>query len=304
MVSLIVVSGGDIASTNQAKELLGMCDWVELDSVEGRPAYTFMNARMWWMEDGCLWEDNLDKRWEEATGEKPQEIIFPSRHSAASGNASLTLHPIGTMQVPHDEVPQFGGKAADCPPPNPRIAAWWREMNRVASDFEGFDLSLETTHHGPWVETPSLFIEIGSTDETWGHEGAAKLLAGIIYRGLGLDGSAGLGNWNEKGLVVVTLGGGHYAPRGNALAMHPDVWIGHMLATYALPFERDEDGNISGMWENSIRKAIASTNLAYPNGEIVCSMDKKAFKGWQRQAIRDLLEELDVPLLKRSEIIG
>jgi hypothetical protein len=33
-------------------------------------------------------------------------------------------------------------------------------------------------------------------------------------------------------------------------------------------------------------------------------MDKKAFKGWQRQAIRELLEELEVPLLKRAEIIG
>ena len=255
------------------------------------------------MEDGCLWEDDLDKRWELATGEKPSEIIFPSRHSAASGNASLTLHPIGTMQVPQNEVPEYGGKAADCPPPNPRLAAWWREMNRVASDMEDFDLSLETTHHGPWIETPSLFIEIGSTVETWGHEEAAVVLAGIIYRGLGLDGSDGLGKWNNEGRVVVTLGGGHYAPRANMLGLHEGIWIGHMLATYALPFERDESGNVSGMWGNSIRKAITSTKLAYPGGEVVCSMDKKAFKGWQRQAIRDLLEELEVPLLKRAEII-
>tara|TARA_B100001094_G_scaffold318998_1_gene363248 strand:- start:520 stop:1299 length:780 start_codon:yes stop_codon:yes gene_type:complete len=259
---------------------------------------------MWWMKDGCLWENDLDKRWEEETGEIPTEIIFPSRHSAASGNPSLTLHPIGTMQVPHDSTPQYGGKAADCPPPNPRIAAWWRELNEVASGLEEFDLTLETTHHGPWVETPSLFIEIGSTEATWGHEGAATLLAGIIYRGLGLDGGNGLGNWSGNGRVVITLGGGHYAPRGNFLAMHDDVWIGHMLATYALPFEKEDDGTISGMWENSIRKAIDSTKIAYPGGEIICSMDKKAFKGWQRQAIRDLLEELNVPLLKRSEIIG
>ena len=99
MVSLILVSGGDIASTNQADELLKLCDWVELDRVEGRTAYSYQHARMWWVEDGCLWEDDLDKRWEVATGEVPTEIIFPSRHSAASGNASLTLHPIGTMQV-------------------------------------------------------------------------------------------------------------------------------------------------------------------------------------------------------------
>ena len=304
MVSLIIVSGGDIASTNQADVLLEMCDWVSLEPVEDKPAYSFMNARIWWMDDGCLWEDDLDKRWEKGTGEKPTEVIFPSRHSAASGKASLTLHPIGTMQVPESTVPDYGGRAADCPPPNPRIAAWWREMNRVASVLEDFDLSLETTHHGPWIETPSLFIEIGSTAETWGHQKAAEILAGIIFRGLGLDGTSGLGTWKGEGQVVVTLGGGHYAPRGNLLGLHESVWIGHMLATYALPFSKDESGNVSGMWENSIRKAIAATKLAYPGGDVICSMDKKAFKGWQRQAIRDLLEELDVPLLKRAEIIA
>ena len=302
MVSLILVSSGDIASTNQADELLKMCEWQELDPVEGLPSYSFKHARMWWMKDGCLWEDDLDKRWTEATGEVPTEIIFPSRHSAASGNASLTLHPIGTMQVPDGETPEYGGKAADCPPPNPRIAAWWRELNRVANDLTEFDLSLETTHHGPWIETPSLFIEIGSTDLTWGHMGAAKILAGIIYRGLGLDGGNGLGQWNGRGRVVVTLGGGHYAPRGNLLASHEGIWLGHMLATYALPFVKNEDDTVSGMWENSVRKAIKATELAFPGGDIVCSMDKKAFKGWQRQAIRDLLSELDVPLLKLSLI--
>jgi len=303
MVSLILVSGGDIASTNQADELLKLADWKKLDDVENRVAYSYRHARMWWVDDGCLWEDDLDKRWQEATGEKATEVIFPSRHSAVSGNASLTLHPIGTMQVPFDNTPDFGGRPGDCPPPNPRLAAWWRELNSLELEFDEFDLSLETTHHGPWIETPSLFIEIGSTSDTWGHIGAAKVLAGIIYRGLGLDGSEGLGTWNGEGQVVITLGGGHYAPRANLLGLQQNVWLGHMLATYALPFHKDENDIVSGMWENSIRKAVNATKVAFPGGEIVCSMDKKAFKGWQRQAIRDLLEELEIPLLRSSEII-
>ena len=303
MVSLILVSGGDIASTNQADELLKLADWKKLDDVENRVAYSYRHARMWWVDDGCLWEDDLDKRWQEATGEKATEVIFPSRHSAVSGNASLTLHPIGTMQVPFDNTPDFGGRPGDCPPPNPRLAAWWRELNSLELEFDDFDLTLETTHHGPWIETPSLFIEIGSTSDTWGHIGAAKVLAGIIYRGLGLDGSEGLGTWNGEGQVVITLGGGHYAPRANLLGLQQNVWLGHMLATYALPFHKDENDIVSGMWENSIRKAVNATKVAFPGGEIVCSMDKKAFKGWQRQAIRDLLEELEIPLLRSSEII-
>ena len=304
MVSLILVSGGDIASVNQADSLLAMDQWIELEPVEGHRAFSLKHARMWWLPDGCLWEDDLDKRWEAVTGEAPNEVIFPSRHSAASGNASLTIHPIGTMQVPAGEIPDYGGRAGDCPPPNPRIAAWWRELNRVGSGMEDFDLSLETTHHGPWIETPSLFIEIGSTATTWGHEGAAKLLAGIIHRGLGLDDGPSLGEWKGHGKVVVTLGGGHYAPRGNMLGLDENIWLGHMLATYALPFTRTEDDVIGGMWETSIRKAIQATKKAFPGGEIICSMDKKAFKGWQRQAIRDLLAELEVPLLKSSQIIG
>ncbi len=67
MVSLILVSGGDVASTNQAKELLKLADWDLLESVEGYRAYSFKHARIWWIEDGCLWEDDSDKGWETAT---------------------------------------------------------------------------------------------------------------------------------------------------------------------------------------------------------------------------------------------
>ena len=69
MVSLILVSGGDIASTNQADELLKLADWIKLPEVEGRKAFSYKHARMWWVDDGCLWEDDLDKRWESDTGE-------------------------------------------------------------------------------------------------------------------------------------------------------------------------------------------------------------------------------------------
>jgi len=49
--------------------------------------------------------------------------------------------------------------------------------------------------------------------------------------------------------------------------------------------------------------AINSTKKAFPNGKIICSMDRKAFKGWQKQAIRTHLEELNIPLLKTKSIL-
>ena len=41
--------------------------------------------------------------------------------------------------------------------------------------------------------------------------------------------------------VLITLGGGHYAPKANKLALEPNVWLGHMLANHSLPFGTQED---------------------------------------------------------------
>tara|TARA_B100001559_G_C16238886_1_gene501404 strand:- start:128 stop:700 length:573 start_codon:yes stop_codon:yes gene_type:complete len=172
-----------------------------------------------------------------------------------------------------------------------------------------FDLSLEVTHHGPWISVPSIFVEVGSTAKTWGHKGAAEILADLIAKGLGMSDNEEIGNWDTKlnagDTVVVTLGGGHYAPRANKLGAVDGLWIGHMLATYALPFIKPEvEGEQpGGNWKNSINSVINSTKQAFPNGNIVCSMDKKAFKGWQRQAIREYLEEINIPLLNTKSIL-
>jgi len=312
-VVLIAVSGTDVASTNQADALRTFADWDLLEPIENQPAFRRMNVRMWILPGSVLREDFLARRWKKATGETVDEIIFPSRHSAASGRPSLTLHPIGVMQLDVDETPPYGGKAGDAPPPSTRLASWWQELVRKSEHVElgeEFDTSLEVTHHGPWLEVPSLFIEVGSTAATWGHKGAAEFLADIIHRGLGLDGGNGFGCWNPKldsgSPVLITLGGGHYAPRANNLGLQSGLHIGHMLATYALPFtapetEGDEPG---GNWKQSINAAYRSTVQAFPNGNIIFSMDKKAFKGWQRQAIRNHLELLQAPLLTSKGVLA
>ena len=305
-VILIAVNQQDVASTNQADILRDLDRWESLAPVEGHPTYAFQHLRMIYLPDGLLFEDHLERRWQDATGELVSEIVFPSRHVAASGQASLTLHPIGVPHLPLGEHGPYGGYGGSPPPPSTRLAPWWKLLlKRAASDHrvDGFDVSLEVTHHGPSVSVPCLFIEVGSTEATWGHRGAADVLAHLIRDGLLNEPEC---DWNptvhEGQVVLVTLGGGHYAPRASQLAALDGVWLGHMLATYALPFTRDDDGSIEGTWKQSILGALASTKKAFPGGEVVCSMDKKAFKGWQRQAIRDLLTSENVPLLTTRQI--
>ena len=311
-IILIVVSGGDIASVNQADVVRKLADWNAIGDVEGNPSYACQNVRMWVFPDGVLWEDDIDKRWFSETGERVAEVVFPSRHAAKSGRACLTLHPIGVMQLEAQTEPPYGGKAGDAPPPSTRLAAWWRSLLERSNDTDlggHFDVSLEVTHHGPWLEVPCLFIEVGSTSATWSHLGAAQLLGHLIHEGLGLDGSSGLGAWdatlNAGEPVLITLGGGHYAPRGNLTAAESGIWLGHMLATYALPFDGQPEGGqlATGLWQQSITAAYRSTRQAFPNGNVVFSMDKKAFKGWQRQAIRSHVENLGASILKRQGVL-
>ena len=305
-VILVAVNQQDIASTNQADALRRMDAWTEIKAFEHHPTYACQDLRMVYLPDGLLFEDHLDKRWEDETGERVREIIFPSRHVAASGQASLTLHPIGVPHLPTGELGPYGGHGGRAPPPSTRLASWWKRLLEMApSDpsVEGFDLSLEVTHHGPTVGVPCMFIEVGSTEATWGHEGAANFLATIMQTGLlGPEDDAWLPAKHQGQLVLVTLGGGHYAPRANQLAALEGVWLGHMLATYALPFELAENGEVRGTWQQSISAGLEATRTSFPGGDIVCSMDKKAFKGWQRQAIRAYLESEGIPLLTSHQI--
>lgn len=51
-----------------------------------------------------------------------------------------------------------GGKAGRCPPPSPRLAGCLRELRRATREAgleSSFDVTLEVTHHGPWLETPA-----------------------------------------------------------------------------------------------------------------------------------------------------
>ena len=113
----------------------------------------------------------------------------------------------------------------------------------------------------------------------------------MIAEGLGLRDGFLNECWSSRQIgepVLVTLGGGHYAPKANKLGLENNVWIGHMLANHSLPFGSQDNPGI--LWKQSIDAALASTQKAFPGGVIVCNVEKKSFKGWQRQLIYNHLE--------------
>ncbi|KAK9278006.1 hypothetical protein L1049_027563 [Liquidambar formosana] len=242
MVTLVVATTTDPASIGPASALLAMPGWHPGPSVQDIPSFVNKEVRLLKHNNSIVREDHLDKRWEEATGESVDEVIFLSRHTAVSNRPALTVHPIGVPHLREGEVPPAGGKPGWAAPPNPRIGPWLRLLKNIAESHNlipEFEVTLEATHHGPLIESPTMFVEIGSTEEYWKRQDAAQAIALLLWEGLGLGGGVAVGDWsrnNGRNKILLGIGGGHYAPRHMDIILNDGVWVGHLLSGYSLPY--------------------------------------------------------------------
>ncbi|KAL5987462.1 D-aminoacyl-tRNA deacylase [Asimina triloba] len=311
MVTLVVATTADPASIGPASALLAMPGWNTGPSVQDIPSFVNGNIRLLKHDNSIVEEDYLDKRWEDATGEVVDEVIFLSRHTAVSNRPALTVHPIGVPHIADGETPPAGGKPGWAGLPSPRIGPWLRLLKKIAEAHNltpEFEITLEATHHGPLVDTPTMFVEIGSTEEYWKRQDAAQAVALVGYfqenlfdiciheevrtrmwEGLGLGGGAGVGTWDryghclhKKNKVLLGIGGGHYAPRHMDIVQKDGVWVGHLLSGYSLPMEdpsKQKSENqvigIGGTWKQSIKVSFEATKSAFPGGEVIAHLDHK-----------------------------
>ena len=314
-VSLLVVSESDIGSTVQGRALLARGGWDEDTAVDGGRVWRHRSNRvdLWWRNQPHLYSDYLDKQYEMETSRSLSEVLFLSRHVAASGRPSLTLHAIGIPGAsPHGEVAEYGGRNGMTVPPSPRFASLFRRLDQIANRtgiIEEFEITLETTHHGPILDTPTLFIEIGSTEEHWGRQDAAEVWADVLAEEFGFEEE--LEVRGAKEIAFIGLGGGHYAPRHQAILRGTSAHCGHLLASYSLPFilpdQPDWDplnGPLpEGSWKDAIDICLKQTQDVFPKSKIVAHLDRKSFKGWQRQSIRRHLEAKGIPLFRQADFL-
>ncbi|KAD4385383.1 hypothetical protein E3N88_25551 [Mikania micrantha] len=307
MVTLVVATTVDPASIGPASALLSMPGWHPGPFLQDMASFVNKEVRLLKHNYSIIREDHLDKRWEAATSEVVDEVIFLSRHTAASNRPALTIHPIGVPHLREDEVPPAGGKPGWAAPPNARIGPWLRLLKCIAESHNltpEFEVTLEATHHGPVTDSPTMFVEIGSTEEYWKRQDAAQAIALLVWKGLGLDGGIPIGDWhrnNGKNKILLGVGGGHYVPRHMDIVLKHDVWVGHLLSGYSLPMEDNGEAKAGGTWREAIKVAYDVTKAAFPGGEILAHLDQKSFKSWQKNAILGFLKEMNINVGKPQD---
>ncbi len=312
MTTLILCSESDDASVNLRDSLLRVSKWgSEEVFTHGRLIRNqISDVHILSIEKIHINADSIDMIHEREVGCGIDEVLVLSRHVSSTNTPAITLHAIGLPGIYPIGLPgKSGGINGKMVPPSPRFALFYREMVKQARKEkldEHFDLTLEATHHGPVLEAPTLYIEVGSTELDWNREDALNLWARVICNVLGLEGSTPMGDWKGKGDVMIGLGGGHYAPRHKAVVEDGNIWLGHILAGYSLDFDapnRIIGGKSPIIWQDSIISAIESTKQAFPGGDIFVHLDRKSFKGWQRDLIKNFLTEKDI-LIRRGKDIS
>ncbi len=273
-MKLLVCSLPDPASVNIRDRLLERGGWKEGKEFDGSPSFIRQDCLMISLKELHLWADNVDRRVESYLDVKVDSVVFLSRHRAVSGTHSLTVHPIGNYGKA-----DFGGKAGTLVPPCPDLMTeLLRQLKREAFQLD-FEVAFEVTHHGPYLETPTLFIEIGSSEETWGSLPAARAIASSLL-------SVDVPNFPK----VIGIGGGHYAPRYTELALKKKVSFGHMVPNYAFDL-KNEDGA-----RESVRKALEKT------GTSQAYVHKKSMKRSEVTKLTRILKEMGAEVVDSSEL--
>lgn len=154
-----------------------------------------------------------------------EAFIFCSRHRAESGKPALLVHSTGNFS--HEAA--FGGNPRELSVSAPSLVS--AALKRLFSEREernlhNFDVTLEVTHHGPTsMNSPLVFVELGSTEEYWVHPEGARAVSAAIFECI---------NEPLECEGVIGFGGTHYASKFNRLVLEKGYKIGHMAPKYVL----------------------------------------------------------------------
>ncbi|HLD19342.1 MAG TPA: D-aminoacyl-tRNA deacylase [Candidatus Nanoarchaeia archaeon] len=149
-------------------------------------------------------------------------FVFSTRHASKSGIPSLTVHAQGNIGSA-----KFGGKENElCFAAEPYIKKCFQLLNEKKPD--GFDVIQEATHHGPFIEKPCFFIELGSDENEWKNKDGGKAIAETIIECFSQP--------IQKYKTAIGIGGMHHSPNFAKIMKGNEYAISHVCAKYNLEF--------------------------------------------------------------------
>ena len=269
MKTAIIASKKDIAGLNIRDSLINLYDFKEIgEQFEGNPVFQLNeNVKLYTTEKDSIHCENIDKEIQ------AELFIFATKHESKAKIPSLSVHTQGNWSKA-----EFGGKDKQlCISPACYLKQGLIKLNELGKETK-FDIIQECTHHGPYLEKPSMFIEIGSSEEQWKNKPAADIIAKTIH---------GIVTKKPKQCkAAFGIGGLHHTPNFKKIILNSDIALGHVCPKYMLEY----------LDKSLIQQAIQKT---YPKAEMII-LDWKGLKEF-KQRIKTMMQEFDLEVKRTKD---
>ena len=171
---LLVASNKDVASLNIKEQILNHYPFRKTAKMfQQNPVYTAdingKTVNLVTLKEESVKAQDLPDKFPNA-----KLIVFISRHSSQSGKPTLSVHAPGN----------FGDAELGGLPRRLSISPALAMQNALKALMHykeklnlNYEVSFECTHHGPSLNVPSMFVELGSSAEQWSDLKAAEAVA-------------------------------------------------------------------------------------------------------------------------------
>lgn len=268
---LVVASKKDKAGVNITTNLSQFRENPLMSSMKEGPSFDFYLC-----DEEIIYTENLDlekiKRYD--------FIIFASKHRSEKGEKTLSIHNPGNWRSA--ELGGIPGKV--CPASAVFQKQMFEKLIAITKEYQlsDYSVTLEATHHGPLIEKPCLFIEIGSTETEWNDRRAGFIIAKTI--------SDSIKEFKENPYneIAIGIGGPHYCPNFNKIQATSNFAVSHVIAQYALPLTED-------MVKEAISKTQEEIDFAIIDWKGLGNAE-------QRQQAIDILDKLYINYKRTSDV--
>lgn len=201
-------------------------------------------------------------------------VIFISRHSSQSGRPTLSVHVPGNFGSA--ELGGLPGKISIAPAGAMQTALKVLMQCKEELNLD-YEVSYECTHHGPSLDIPTMFVELGSSSVQWGDLNAAQAVAHAVMASIPDFGFS-------SSPVAIGIGGTHYNHKFTVMALMGEVAFGHMIPKHVIP-SIDAD-----MLAQGVAKTMEKVRYAV--------LDWKGIKSEDKPNVLSLLEKIGLPYKK------
>ncbi len=222
---LIAYSKSDLAGTNIANQALNNYPFRKTETTfQENPVYsTEINGKqgqLATLTEETVYAQDLPNHFP-----NPELIVFLSRHSSQSGKPTLSVHTPGN----------FGDAELGGLPRTLSIAAATamrnalKSLNQLKNEMHlDYEVTYECTHHGPSLNVPTMFVELGSSPLQWKDSKAARAVAEAAMHAVA--------NFevSSQTTAAIGIGGPHYNPKFTEMALNDQALFGHMVPKYAI----------------------------------------------------------------------